>query len=504
MSEMTLPEGWESTTLDSLLTHVIGGDWGQEALYEASDFESVYCIRGSEFKNWKKELGSTAVRRKVKKSSLQTRALQSNDILVEISGGGPDQPVGRTVLITDQVLSQFDLPVVCTNFLRLARPSVNISATYLSHYLANFYVSGEVINYQGGSNNLRNLKFKEYSSIAIPLPPLAEQKVIADQLDALLAQVERTKARLERVPDILKQFRQSVLAAAVSGKLTEGWREKQPNLSKINLDDITVFWKKRNKKAGTIKDDYHVDLLNNLPDLWLSTRVGLVFDVYVGSTPSRAVDEYWNGDIPWVSSSEVAFCRIADTKEYITEEGLKNSSTNLHPVGTVMLAMIGQGKTRGQVAILDVSACHNQNTAALRVPDGFVVSEFLYFFLSKQYDETRRVGGGNNQQALNKASVQSLVFPLPPLEEQAEIVRRVETLFAHADKIEQQAQAGLARVNQLTQSILAKAFRGELTAQWRKDNPELISGENSAEALLDRIQAEKSAMGGKKIKKKAE
>ena len=99
--------------------------------------------------------------------------------------------------------------------------------------------------------------------------------------------------------------------------------------------------------------------------------------------------------------SEVAFCRIDSTKEKITTLGLSNTSTNIHPPGTVMLAMIGQGKTRGQVAILDINACHNQNTAALRVPDGFAVSEYLYFYLTNRYEETRKIGGGNNQQALN-------------------------------------------------------------------------------------------------------
>jgi type I restriction enzyme S subunit len=85
-------------------------------------------------------------------------------------------------------------------------------------------------------------------------------------------------------------------------------------------------------------------------------------------------------------------------------------------------------------------------------------------------------------------------FPFPPIEEQTEIVRRVDQLFAHADTIEQQVNNALARVNNLTQSILAKAFRGELTEQWRKDNPELISGENSVKALLERIKAERATV----------
>jgi type I restriction enzyme S subunit len=91
-----------------------------------------------------------------------------------------------------------------------------------------------------------------------------------------------------------------------------------------------------------------------------------------------------------------------------------------------------------------------------------------------------------------------LAIPFAPIEEQTEIVRRVEQLFAHADNIEQQVQAAQQRVDKLTQSILAKAFRGELTAQWRKDNPELISGDNSAEALLAKIKAEREAKSPKK------
>ena len=98
---------------------------------------------------------------------------------------------------------------------------------------------------------------------------------------------------------------------------------------------------------------------------------------------------------------------------------------------------------------------------------------------------------------------QILAYPveIPSIEEQTEIVRRVNQLFAHADRIEQQVNNGLARVNNLTQSILAKAFRGELTEQWRKDNPELITGENSAEALLERIKAERTAAAKPKRRK---
>lgn len=107
-----------------------------------------------------------------------------------------------------------------------------------------------------------------------------------------------------------------------------------------------------------------------------------------------------------------------------------------------------------------------------------------------------------NQGNVGSQHIQSIVINVPPLPEQAEIVRRVEQLFAYADTIEKQVNSALARVNSLTQSILAKAFRGELTAQWRAENPELISGENSAAALLEKIKAERAASGGKKTARK--
>ena len=117
---------------------------------------------------------------------LEKRALTEGDILIEISGGGPDQPVGRTVYIDEQALNvNSDYKKVCTNFLRLVRLYDNLDKKFIKNYLDSFYLSGEVLKYQGGSNNLRNLKFKEFETIKIPLPPLAEQHRIVAKLDEL-------------------------------------------------------------------------------------------------------------------------------------------------------------------------------------------------------------------------------------------------------------------------------------------------------------------------------
>src|SRR5690606_35604779 len=139
------------------------GDWGKAPEFEDENYVEAYCIRGSEFRTWNEDKGRTASLRKLKKSSVEKRNLQVNDILVEISGGGPEQPVGRTVLIDKSVLLNFkNKNLVCTNFLRLIRPTNYINSIYLNNYLKFFYSTGEIIRYQAGSNNLRNLKFNDY------------------------------------------------------------------------------------------------------------------------------------------------------------------------------------------------------------------------------------------------------------------------------------------------------------------------------------------------------
>jgi type I restriction enzyme, S subunit len=187
-----------------------------------------------------------------------------------------------------------------------------------------------------------------------------------------------------------------------------------------------------------------------------------VATVCLGGTPSRKQGAYWGGTIPWVSSGEVANCRISGTREKISSIGLKNSNAKIYPRGTVLIAMIGEGKTRGQSAILDIEACTNQNAAGLVLDVDGVNPEYVWRWALGEYERTRDVGRGGNQPALNGQKVRELALPLPPLSEQHEIVRRVDALFALADTIEARVAAATARTDKVTQFILAKAFRGEL------------------------------------------
>jgi type I restriction enzyme S subunit len=343
---------------------------------------------------------------------------------------------------------------------------------------------------------------------SIFLPPLAEQKVIADKLDTLLAQVESTKARLERIPQILKRFRQSVLAAAARGELTKDWRE-QNTLSGESDQVQSVLQSIQHRKLDWIKENnQHNEVARvkkrvgafsyenvveegELPDKWnwarLEDVVLMVVDCHNKTAP------YENNGIALVRTSNIRDGRfIWDNLRYVSEETYQYWSKRCNPEpGDVVFT---REAPMGEAAIIppDTYICLGQRTMLFRPIEDLFSAKFLLIALMdpcfKQRSESIAVGTGVKHYRVGDVS--ELSVPVPPVDEQTEIVRRVEQLFAYADTIEQQVQNALARVNNLTQSILVKAFRGELTEQWRKDNPDLISGDNSAEALLEKIKAE--------------
>ena len=163
-----------------------------------------------------------------------------------------------------------------------------------------------------------------------------------------------------------------------------------------------------------------------VPKGWELSSIGKISDVSSGGTPSRNNEAYWNGNIPWVTTAEVQFKIIEDTVEKITEEGLANSSAKLFPAGTILMAMYGQGKTRGQVAKLGIDASTNQACAAIVLHAGYEV-DFYYQFLISQYENIREMANSGGQQNLSGGIVKSIPVPVPPLTEQKKIAKILST-----------------------------------------------------------------------------
>lgn len=300
----------------------------------------------------------------------------------------------------------------------------------------------------------------------IQLPPISEQKIIAEKLDTLLAQVESTKARLEQIPQILKRFRQAVLGAAVSGKLTEDWRDNS-SLSGWIEGKLGEFIKKPSYRTSS-----------------KSNKEGLIPVLRMGNLQGGKLD--WTDLVYTSDTIEIEKYKL----EY--NDVLFNRTNSPELVGKTAIYKSEQPAIYAGY-LIRVQCLPDLN------PD--YLNYHLNSILGRQYCYSVK-SDGVSQSNINAQKLIAYPITVPPLPEQHEIVRRVEQLFAYADTIEKQVNNALARVNNLTQSILAKAFRGELTAQWRAENPELISGENSAAALLEKIKAERAASGGKKASRK--
>lgn len=306
---------------------------------------------------------------------------------------------------------------------------------------------------KGYARHYQHIEKKE-----IEIPEIDEQKRIVAKIEELLSQLDDGVETLNKTKEQLKVYRQAVLKDAFEGNYTIEWRKNNHHF--IPMEDFEQIEIKNCVFKDVSGDENEIKL--NLPTGWRKTRLGEVFDVQVGSTPSRKVPEYWNGEIAWVSSGEVHFEAINKTMEYITGDGLNNSSTNVQPIGTVLLAMIGEGKTRGQAAILNIPAAHNQNTAAILVSETPCIPKYIYYFLQLNYDNTRRVGSGNNQKALNKERVKAIHFPFCSFVEQEIIVQEIESRLSVCDQIEKSVDLALQQAEALRQSILKKAFEGEI------------------------------------------
>lgn len=360
-----------------------------------------------------------------------------------------------------------------------------VSVQYLSFVLPGYLAA---VNKHTPSITVKHLSSRTVSDLPIPVPPPAEQCTLVAAIETHFSRLDAAVASLTRAKANVKRARASVLKAAVEGRLvpTEAalaradGRDYEP--ASVLLERILAE-RKAAWAASGVRGKYkepvapETDGSPGLPEGWRWTTLGQAFAVEVGATPSRQRPHYWGGEIAWVSSGEVQFCRIKQTRETITSEGLENTSTKVHPRGTVLLGMIGQGRTRGQAAILDIEACNNQNCAAIRVSESGCVPEYVYGWLELQYDETRRLGGGNNQQALNKARVEAIAFPLPPLAEQQRIVVEVDRRLSVLDSLDATLDANLARCARLRQAVLKRAFEGRLVPAEApaNDGPRLVA-----------------------------
>jgi type I restriction enzyme S subunit len=172
-----------------------------------------------------------------------------------------------------------------------------------------------------------------------------------------------------------------------------------------------------------------------VPESWEVAKVGNLTKIQSGGTPARGVPENWSGGtIPWVKTGEINYCVIKATEEKITPVGLRNSAARLYPAGTLLMAMYGQGITRGRVGLLGIEATTNQACASITPTDEQKLSSvFLYYYFQYHYENLRNLGHGANQRNMNAALIRSFPISFPKTREQVVVVSVLESLDAKCE-----------------------------------------------------------------------
>lgn len=219
-----------------------------------------------------------------------------------------------------------------------------------------------------------------------------------------------------------------------------------------------------------------------VPENWVWVRLESVASWGSGGTPSRKHEEYYNGDILWIKTGELNNGWIYDTEEKITDEGLKKSSAKLFPPYSVLIAMYGA--TIGKVAILGVPATTNQ-ACACAVCNQSLLYMYLFYYCISQKNVFIEKGKGGAQPNISQIILKQHPIPLPPLSEQQRIVERIEELFAKLDEAKERLQEVADSFAVRKAAILHKAFTGELTQQWRRENG--VSDESWEEKKLGEV-----------------
>ena len=190
---------------------------------------------------------------------------------------------------------------------------------------------------------------------------------------------------------------------------------------------------------------------------WAASRIDEIASVTSGGTPSRSISEYWDGNIPWVTTSLVDFNVIQTAEEFITQDGLKNSSAKLFPKNTILMAMYGQGITRGKVAILGIEATTNQACCAIKLNNSFD-THFIFQNLMNRYEEIRDLSNDGGQKNLSAGIIKEIEVVSPSKEEQTKIATFLSTVD---EKISQLSQK-LHLLGQYKQGMMQKLFSQQI------------------------------------------
>lgn len=435
-------------------------------------------------------------------------------------------PIGYTVISAEEMTAN-------QGFKSLV-PSNGVFNEFVYYY---FKSAKQLAESKATGTTFKEISGTAFSKLPIPLPPPNEQHRIVAKIEELFSELDKGIEALKTARAQLKVYRQALLKHAFEGKLTAQWREQHavtPAQAGVHADqkldsrlrgndgpletaDVLLAriqteraqryqqqlqqWQTTGgskPKAPKPLPPLTAEELAELPELpegWGWVKVGDVASVGTGVTPLKARSDYYEGGkIPWVTSGALNESFVAEASDYVTEVALTETNLHVYPKHTLLIAMYGEGKTRGKCSELLIEATTNQAIAAI-VQNGLSAElrKYMKWFFQKNYGDIRLKSSGGVQPNLNLGIVENTLFPMCSIEEANSVVETLERKLSEVDQLDQTLTTALQQAEALRQSILKKAFSGQLVAQDASDEP--------AAALLARIKAERAGVAVKSGKR---
>ena len=486
--EVELPKGWIKLSVEDI-AEVKGG----KRLPKGEKFSPVATkypyIRVTDFLNESVDVTSIQYISEDIHQKISNYTISVNDLYISIAG---------TIGLVGGIPQELNGANLTENAAKITS-LYEIEKKYLLYVLNSPEVKS-LFSIATTSSGQPKLALKRIRTVIFPMAPLAEQKRIVEKLDSLLVQVDTIQQRLNNLPDIIKRFRQSVLAAAVSGKLTEQWRDKNEfffgdkSIEKIT-ELVDSFYENKAQKAvangkrkpkhprANKKAEEREEALPVIPSQWKYQRLEDI--TYLVSDGTHKTPKYKNEGVPFFSVKNVRPFKVSDANikfvsqdEYEEIDARCNSEEN-----DILYTKVGA--TFGFAARNTITYNHAiyVSLALIKPVFDFFDTKYAELVMNSPvvFEQARKRVSGSGVPDLHLIEIRDFKIPVPHIEEQTEIVRLVEQYFALADTLEKNLANAKQRVDNLTQSILAKAFRGEIVPQDPNDEP--------ADKLLARIKA---------------
>jgi type I restriction enzyme, S subunit len=462
-----LPSGWTRATGADVFEFVTSGSRGW-AQYYADEGAAFIRIGNLDHGTITLDLRDVQRVRPPGGAEGERTRLKPNDVLVSITA-----ELGMVGLVPATLGEAY-----INQHIALARPRHPIEPRFVAWYLASEVDGKRQLQELRRGATKAGLGLDDIRRIEFPLAPRPEQRRIADKLDTLLGSVDACRERLGRVTGMLKRFRQSVLAAAISGELTREYRAGRADTQSVaDVIKRTPLpgGKDTGRPAGVKERPGRYGMAvgrssRKLPQGWEWVPLSRVAKLESGHTPSRAHASYWDGGIPWIGIKDARDHHgtvIDSTLQAVSEQGLANSAARLLPARTVCLSRTA---SVGYVTIMGKSMATSQDFANW-ICTPALLPEYLMYALMAEGDGLRDFGEGTTHTTIYFPELKALHLALAPPSEQVEIVRRARELLQFADRIECHHADATARVVALAPSLIAKAFRGELVPQDPNDEP---------------------------------